>query len=241
MDILSLIYIPAGAALLALIIPAKWKYIREGIAVLGSLYFLNIVIEGFFINDQFLTVPWFEISGIDFSLDFRLYHFSRFILLFLGFFTLLTSLYSAGYFRDRKISHLYYPFVMLTLSGSAALVLADNFFVLLLAWELVTLLLFFLIAMGEGKSASMAAGKTFAILGFTDVALLLAVLALPILYGTWNISALSIQVGDTFSIIIFVLMFIAAIAKAGAMPFHSWIPTAAESAPLPVIAFLPAS
>ncbi len=241
MDLLTLIYIPAGAALLALIVPRKWKYIRETIAVLGSLYFLKFAIQSFFINDQFLQIPWFEISGIDFSFDFRLYHFSRFILLFLGFFTLLTSLYSAGYFRDKKISHLYYPFILLTLSGAAALVLADNFFVLLLAWELVTLLLFYLIAMGQGKSAAMAAGKTFAILGFTDVALLLAVLALPILYGTWNISALTIQLNDPFSVTIFILMFIAAIAKAGAMPFHSWIPAATESAPLPVIAFLPAS
>ncbi|GAH93150.1 unnamed protein product, partial [marine sediment metagenome] len=39
----------------------------------------------------------------------------------------------------------------------------------------------------------------------------------------------------------FILLMIGAIAKAGTMPFHTWIPDAAEEAPLPVMALLPAS
>ena len=39
----------------------------------------------------------------------------------------------------------------------------------------------------------------------------------------------------------FVLMMIGAMAKAGAMPFHTWIPDAAIDAPLPLMAFLPAA
>ena len=42
-------------------------------------------------------------------------------------------------------------------------------------------------------------------------------------------------------IIAYLCLAIACFAKAGAMPFHSWIPDCAESAPLPVVAFLPAS
>ena len=38
-----------------------------------------------------------------------------------------------------------------------------------------------------------------------------------------------------------VLLMIGAISKAGAMPFHSWIPDAAVDAPLPFMAILPAS
>jgi formate hydrogenlyase subunit 3/multisubunit Na+/H+ antiporter MnhD subunit len=241
MNLLTFIYIPLLAGFIALLLPRKLRYFQETVAIIGSLFFFKEAIQSFFINDQFLRIHWFQLASIDFSFDFRLYHFSRFLLVFLGLFTLLTALYSAGYFRERRISQLYFPFVMFTLAGSATAVLADNFFVLLIAWEIVTMLLFFLIAMGQGKPAAMAAGKAFAILGFTDVALLLAVLVLPLLYNTWNITALRIQLGDPFSIIIFLLMFVAAIAKAGAIPLHSWIPSAAESAPLPVIAFLPAS
>jgi len=241
MDLLTFLYLPAITAAVSLLIPRKFKYFQEAIAVIGSLIFLIFALETFTADDQFLTISWFQISTIHFSLDFRLYHFSRFLLVFLGLFTLLTTLYSAGYFRNKKISQLYYPAILLALSGSAAIVLANNFFVLLIAWELVTLLLFFLIAMGEGKPAAMAAGKAFAILGFTDVGLLLAVIILPIVYNTWIISDLQINLGDPLSVIVFLLMFIAAIAKAGAIPFHSWIPPTATAGPLPAVAFLPAS
>ena len=169
MDLLVFLYLPAITAIVSLLIPRKLKYVQETIAVIGSLIFLIFALETFTVDDQFLTIPWFQISVINFSLDFRLYHFSRFLLIFLGLFTFLTTLYSAGYFRSKTISQLYYPCILLALSGSAAIVLANNFFVLLIAWEFVTLLLFFLIAMGEGKPAAMAAGKAFAILGFTDV------------------------------------------------------------------------
>ncbi len=241
MNLLILFYIPTITAAITLLVSRRIKYLQETISFAGSLVFLNYALQAFSLRDQFLKISWFNISFIDFSLDFRLYHFSKFLLIFLGLFTLLTVLYSAGYFRQRKISRFYFPFISLTLSSATAIVLANNFFVLLVAWELVTLLLFFLIAMGEGKPAAMAAGKAFAILGFTDVAFLLAVIALPIAYNTWIITDLKILVGDPLSVAIYVLMFTAAIAKAGAIPLHSWIPPAAVHGPLPAVAFLPAS
>ncbi|MEJ2633763.1 MAG: proton-conducting transporter membrane subunit [Calditrichia bacterium] len=241
MNLLTFIYLPAAAGLLCLIIPRKIKYAQEAIAILAASLFLFLSFRAFSLPDETLRIPWFSIPPLDFSLDFRLVHFSKFLLIFLGLFTLLTALYSTGYFRKKSISQLYFPFVLWTLCGASGIVLANNFFVLLLGWEFVTLLLFFLIAMGQGKAASMAAGKTFAMLGFTDVALLLAVVALPLIYGSWKISELHIVLNTPFAIVIFLLMFIAAIAKAGAIPFHSWIPPAAQSGPLPVIAFLPAS
>ena len=241
MNLLLFIYLPLATGIVSLVFPRKWRYVQEVITIIGSAIFLGFAIQGFYYPDQIVRIPWFQLSIIDFAFDFRLYQFSRFLLIFLGLFTFLTALYSLGFFKDKKISQLYFPCLSFTLVGSAAIVLANNFFVLLVAWELVTLILFFLIAMGQTKSAAMAAGKAFAILGFTDVALLLAVITLPVIYDTWTISALKITLNDPMSIMVFVLMFTAAIAKAGAIPLHSWIPTAAESAPLPVIAFLPAS
>ncbi len=241
MNLLWFIYIPFITGLLCLILPKNIKNIRESIATVGSLLFLYFAIRVFSATEVAVTIPWFKIPPLDFALDFRLFHFSKFLLIFLGLFTLLTTLYSTGYFRNKQISFLYYPFILWTLAAASTIVLANNLFVLLIGWEIATLLLFFLIAMGRGKSAAMAAGKTFAILGFTDVALLFGVIAVPLVYGTWNISALNISVSDPISIIIFLLFFTAAIAKAGAMPFHSWIPDVSQQAPLPVVALIPAA
>jgi formate hydrogenlyase subunit 3/multisubunit Na+/H+ antiporter MnhD subunit len=53
----------------------------------------------------------------------------------------------------------------------------------------------------------------------------------------------SVRVGLTewTGTIAFLCLASAALAKAGAMPFHSWVPDTAEDAPIPVTAYLPAS
>lgn len=241
MNVLIFLYIPLIAGVICLLIPRSLKYFHAVISTIASLAFFLISIRIFSMPDIDISIPWFQIGILDFAIEFRLYHTSKFFLIFIGLFSFLTFFYSIYYFKNKPISHLYYPFLLWTLAGSAAIVLANNFFILLLGWELVTLLLFFLISMGNGKSAAMAAGKSFAILGFTDAALIFGVLALLILYGTWNISSLSIHTSDPFSIIIFIILFVAAIAKAGSMPLHSWIPDVSLHAPLPVVALLPAS
>jgi NADH-quinone oxidoreductase subunit L len=57
---------------------------------------------------------------------------------------------------------------------------------------------------------------------------------------TLTMSAISIPLSP-LATVAFVCLMIGAIAKAGAMPFHIWIPDAALDAPLPFMAILPAS
>ena len=102
MNLLIFFFIPAMTAALVLLIPRRIKYFQEIVSTLGSLVFLYYALQFFSMPDQFLNISWFKISFLDFSLDFRLYHFSKFLLVFLGLFTLLTVLYSAGYFRHKK-------------------------------------------------------------------------------------------------------------------------------------------
>jgi NADH-quinone oxidoreductase subunit L len=59
------------------------------------------------------------------------------------------------------------------------------------------------------------------------------------LAGTGEISAIHLGT-EGLAGLAFVLLVIGAIAKAGAMPFHSWIPDAAVDAPLPIMALMPA-
>ncbi|HYW68159.1 MAG TPA: proton-conducting transporter membrane subunit, partial [bacterium] len=68
-----------------------------------------------------------------------------------------------------------------------------------------------------------------------------AVALIWVRFGTLSMDSLSIFVGDGPTSAIYILMMIGAITKAGAMPFHTWIPAAAKGAPTPVMALLPAS
>ncbi len=241
MNLLYFCYIPLIWGALCVIIPGKT--IRHVFSVAASsLYFYYTLILQFTGQTASpIHLKWFSIGELEFSLELTVDPLARFVLLFLGLFALLVSIYSIYYYRQKPVSPLYHAFTAWTLLGATIIVLAGNFFILLLGWEITTLLLFFLIGMSGSHSSAMAAGKAFAILGFTDVALILGVVALPVTYGTWNMSHLHITTDTPLALVIYGLIFVAAIAKAGAMPFHSWIPDAVKEGPLPVAALLPAS
>jgi formate hydrogenlyase subunit 3/multisubunit Na+/H+ antiporter MnhD subunit len=102
-------------------------------------------------------------------------------------------------------------------------------------------LLFFLITIA-GEGSPPAAGKTFVMIGAADCAMLLGIVLIWKEMGTLDISALRevpMQTGMTHWM--YALLLAGVITKAGAMPGHSWIPKAAETAPTSVMAFLPAA
>ena len=107
-------------------------------------------------------------------------------------------------------------------------------------WEALTAILFFLANMGD-KDHEKSAAKAFTILGLSDAAMLLGIVMIWVQAGTLTISELSIPTTTPLGVISFVLLFVGAITKAGAMPFHSWVPAIAISTPASIMAFLPAA
>lgn len=239
-DLLFMIVMPAVAGVIPLFIPRKGRTVAGIVALAASVWMLVKAISLVSVTVEF-SRRLFSIGGaMPFDFSLRLYQFSGFILLFVALFGVLVILYSLGYMRRRDNSSVYYSFILWTLSAAAGAVLANNLLILLMFWEVLTAILFYLVNMG-GEGHENAAGKTFTILGFTDACMLLAVVLIWVSYGTLEITALSIATTGLVGILTFVLLFIGAIAKAGGMPFHSWIPEIAESTPASVIAFLPAS
>ncbi|GAB4328479.1 MAG: hypothetical protein Kow0037_02840 [Calditrichia bacterium] len=241
MNLLLPIWLPLVVSLFLALIPSRIKFFREAIALLTSFYYLYFVIGLFTSSPLQQTIPWFQMEPFSFDLLLHLTPLAKFMLPFAGLFVALVLLYSFYYFRGRQISHFYYPFVLMVLSGTSLIILSDSLFWLMVGWDITTLLLFFLISMSRTHESAMAAGKSFALLGFTDVALLLAVSLVPLRFGTWEISALQIAQPATIDFFIFFLILTAAVAKAGSWPFHSWIPEASLNGPLPVVALLPAT
>ncbi len=58
---------------------------------------------------------------------------------------------------------------------------------------------------------------------------------------TMQMDSIRLELNNGLLGVAYVCIAIAAFAKAGAMPFHSWIPDCAKSAPIVVTAYLPAS
>jgi len=217
------ILIPAVGGLLALIIPRALKGVSSSGVVPSVSY------------------PWLTVENFVLSLDLRVDVLSRFIIVAASAFGFLIVLYSIGFMKGKARINEYYAYILWTVAACNAALMADNLLLLLVSWEIVTLLLFFLITIA-GAGSPPAAGKTFVMIGAADCAMLLALALIWRVMDTLTISSLNhvpMETGMTH--LIYALLLMGAIAKAGAIPGHSWIPKAAEIAPTSVMAFLPAA
>jgi formate hydrogenlyase subunit 3/multisubunit Na+/H+ antiporter MnhD subunit len=240
-ELLYPIVIPAVAGIIPIFIPRKGKIVAGIVALAAAVYVLLRAIALFGAGDVTSSTTLFTLAGtMPFQFALRLYNFSAFVLLFVAIFAVLSIVYSLGYLWGKDKSSIYYSFMLWTLAASAGAVLADNLLVLLMFWEALTAILFFLVNMGD-KDHEKAAAKAFSILGLSDAAMLLGVVLIWVQAGTLTISELSIPTTTPLGIVAFVLLFVGAITKAGAMPFHSWVPAIAISTPASVMAYLPAA
>ncbi len=172
---------------------------------------------------------------------FKFDNLSYFVGLFVMFFSLLITQYSLGYMRQAKNLPLYYLYIFLTVLASLGAVFANNLVLFMVFWGFLGLLLYLLISFGDKEHTSSTAKKAFIIIGGTDAFMLLGLAFIWYLTGTMKMDEMSIALNSKTAIIAYLCLAAGALAKAGAMPFHTWVPDTAEDAPAPVTAFLPAS
>ncbi|MBU1726754.1 MAG: hypothetical protein KJ880_03905 [Candidatus Omnitrophica bacterium] len=155
-------------------------------------------------------------------------------------FSLIVILYSVRFMKGKPNLFRYYLWTVLAAIGSVGVCFANNLIVLLGLWGFLGLALYILINTG-GEGANEVAKKTFVIVGGTDALMLLGIAIIYFLSGTSTMTAINLQMNSGLTITAYLCVAVACFAKAGLMPFHSWIPECAQKAPLPVVAFLPAS
>jgi len=190
------------------------------------------------------------VKGLPLPLKVELAHTTLGMLVVVGSagFALLISIYSframAGTYWEGK----FYAYLLWALAGACLVGLAGNLLVLLVGWELVTLMLFLMVNQGSGE-AKAGAAKAYGVLGFADACLLLAVALLLASPGGWENLSLSAGRRNIAAVgpfahagyVIYLLILVAGLAKAGAVPLHTWIPAIAKDAPTPLMAYLPAA
>jgi formate hydrogenlyase subunit 3/multisubunit Na+/H+ antiporter MnhD subunit len=228
------IILPALAGVLCFFLN-KLRGIKEALAILVTLINLVITIM-LFKHEMTLTLPWF---GFGYELIFRHCHFSWFITFAAACFGFLIALYSTSFVAQKPYASKYYAFFLITLGLVNGAVLSDNFLALLFFWEGLLLTLYGFIVIGNSNAYKTAA-KAFIIVGISDVCLMFGIGLTGKLAGTFTLSQIHLPLSGLASLA-FIFLMIGAISKAGSMPFHSWIPDAALDAPLPFMAFLPAT
>lgn len=234
-NLLLLIAVPLAAGFLVLVLPNRSRTLRNAVSILATLANLIIIALSFKQNTAYIA-PW---SGYGFEFSLRLYNFSAFIILATACFGFLIMLYSSASLANKGYSKQFYSYLLLSLGFVNGAVLADNLIAMLFFWEGLLITLFGMIAIGNAQ-AFKTATKAFIIVGICDLCLVVGMSICGHLAGTFAISKMKIPV-EGLGGIAFILLMIGAIAKAGSMPFHSWIPDAALDAPLPFMAIFPAA
>ena len=232
---LLFLLIPVIASLVIFILPNEWS-LKGAFSILVAAINLVIAIK-LYNTDAAFTLPW--AGGWGFALSLRLYHFSNLMITSAAIFGFLISLYSLHFMKGKEKTSQFYAYFLLTLAQVNGVLMADNLILMLFFWEGLLLTMFGFIIIGGAGSFSTAV-KAFIINGLADLCLMVGIGLTGTLAGTYMTSAISLPVEGLGSLA-FLLMMIGAIAKAGAMPFHSWIPNAATDAPLPFMAFIPGS
>jgi len=157
------------------------------------------------------------------------------------FFTVLTLLYSWGYVPRGKGRILYDVYILLTLATALGAVLTSNLIVFLVCWGVTGILLYLLIGYGTKERTASTAKKAFIIIGGTDAFMMLGVVLIGQLSGTFSIQDIQLTLQDPQAVLAFFCLLVGILAKVGAIPLHTWLVDTAEDAPTPVTAFLPAS
>ena len=232
--------LPLAAAILIFILPRRVPWVREVLTLLAAAVAFAAALRIFLIRPEPLRMPLIDLAGFSLSLELVATPLASFILLFAMGYGVLLSLYSFSYFRAKPQGKEYYAFFSIALAGTAGVLLAEHMLLFLISWELVTASLYFLITTG-GPEARAGATKTFAMLGAADGCLLLGLGLLWRINGSFSLGAAAVPLQGFLPTVAFLLILLAAAAKAGAMPVHSWIPAASDEAPASVLALLPAA
>ena len=230
--------LPAAAGVAALLVPRKVPWVREILSTLATAVTFAAAIAIFILRPPDLRFPLIAMGSFSLDFDLTATDLSRFMLLFATGFGLLVCVFSLTFMSGRGRLREYYAFLLFSIAGASGVLLADHLLVFLVFWEIVTVSLYFLVATGDPR-AKHGATKSFAMLGGADGLLLMGIGLLWYLGRTFSMGAIRVPVEGWAAGAAFVLLMLGALAKAGAMPLHTWIPSASEGAPAPVMALLP--
>ncbi len=239
--ILIPIVLPVVTALALLLISERTKYLKELLASGAALVSLLAAANVFLQPPDMLSWRWFGTAAV-FTL--RADQLSAFLLLAVSLFSAAIALYSFSLPKKGPSKWFFFNLLM-TQAFAAGAALADNLIAMLFFWEGLLIFLYTFIALSQDtREAKRTAMKAFLINGATDVCLLVGITITGYIAGTMSMSEIShnkLTLDYGWSVFAYVLLLIGAVAKAGAFPFHTWIPDAATDSSAPFMAYVPAA
>src|SRR5579885_45234 len=171
---------------------------------------------------------------------FRIDALSAFFLFVVNLGATAASLFAIGYGRHEETPERVLPFYPAYLAGMNLVVLADDAFVFLVAWEFMSLTSWALVIANHKESDNLRAGYIYLLMAsFGTLALLLAFGLLAGAEGNYTFAVIrSAPPSAGIAALILILAIIGTGSKAGLVPLHAWLPLAHPAAPSHVSALM---
>ena len=253
---LVLIFPLAGATIIGLTFKALPQRVHGVIGTLAIfLAFLSAIGMLIKLGDrdeghkQVVSVAWdyAKTVGIDAQLSILIDPLSIMMCLVVAGVSTLIHLYSFAYMGGDRGYSRFFAYLNFFVFSMLLLVLAANFFVLIIGWAFVGAASYFLISFWYRRTTATQAGiKAFVINVLGDVGLVLGTFF--IFQGTHTLDFLQTfaKIDSTFTVdqpelvAGCVLLLVGAFAKSAQVPLHTWLPDAMEG-PTPVSALIHAA
>ena len=253
MSLLHAVLSPLGGALVlallwfaiaaASLVPAgNAAFARRFAFPLGAFASLGLAalgLEAVWMPAQTLTLP---LGLPDLPFHLRDDPLAGFFLMLLGAVSGGISVYAGGYFREEPSRRLtlivcqYHVF----LASMAFVLLADDAYLFMVAWETMALASYFLVITDHKQAAIRSAGFLYLLIAHLGaIAILLCFGVLHGGRGDYSFEALrAAHLEPRWATVAFLLAFFGFGAKAGILPLHAWLPEAHPAAPSPVSALM---
>ena len=236
---------PLASAVLISLFTKRHKDLSAGLSVgaVAISLICSIVLFVKFHGAKIEIVPtglqWLQIPGFTIDLGVLIDPLSLLMLLVVTSVGTLVHVFSLAYMKEDAGVSRYFAGLSLFMFSMLGIVLATNFVILFIFWELVGISSYLLISHWFQKPAAADAGKkAFIVNRIGDVGFLLGILLVWQQLGSFNFGVLS--TGNTVTTIAGLLIFCGAVGKSAQFPLHVWLPDAMEG-PTPVSALIHAA
>src|SRR5437867_533429 len=244
----TILLAPLVSAAVITVFALRWKTLSSAISVVAVLVsFTNSCLIFARSTSAAAEFTWIGIGGI-FQVPFGLTldPLSRTMVVLVSGVGAAIHIYSLGYMRNDEGKSRYFAALSLFMFAMLGIVLANNFVMLFMFWELVGFTSYVLIGHWFYRdSAADAANKAFITTRIGDFGFMIGILMVWIATGSVVFAEIAPRMStlashSTFVTVVALLVFCGAVGKSAQFPLHVWLPDAMEG-PTPISALIHAA
>jgi NADH-quinone oxidoreductase subunit L len=239
---------PLVSAAVITLFTLRWKAVSSFISIAAVL--VSFTCSCLIFSQSSIAAAefnWIDITGVfNVPLGPTLDHLSKTMLVLVSGVGATIHIYSLGYMRDDEGKSRYFAALSLFMFAMLGIVLANNFVMLFIFWELVGFTSYVLIGHWFFRDAAAdAANKAFITTRIGDFGFMIGILMVWMATGSVVFSEIARRIPalanhPAFVTIAALLIFCGAIGKSAQFPLHVWLPDAMEG-PTPISALIHAA